>query len=303
MLSPTRTPSHWQIAAHASALPNPGDFVTAELTGGTVLVLRDQQGTVRAFRNLCAHGHHALVVRASGQLRQRIECPIHGLAWDLRGAAVPERGRTGLTSLQVQLQQGLIMLCTDRASEAAEAPSLAWGPELALRPAAAPQEFEVQAPWQMLAEQWLEFELPERPLGRLAGMFTESQRRVEEQSGRILWRARLDDQASSWYARRYTTLARHSAVAEWHRLFLPPNQYIERREDGLSVLQVIPRDGSQSRLRWLEYRASAADRRLLAMSFLARRLRASWLAADIGAVQSALRFGRFQPAGLHFTHE
>jgi phenylpropionate dioxygenase-like ring-hydroxylating dioxygenase large terminal subunit len=72
-------------------------------------------------------------------------------------------------------------------------------------------------------------------------------------------------------------------------LFVPPNQWIERRPEGLSVLQVIPA-AAGCVMRWLEYRvADDADPRASAMSYLARRLRGAWIAQDIEVVQSLRR--------------
>ena len=95
------------------------------------------------------------------------------------------------------------------------------------------------------------------------------------------WEASLDAHGRSWFARRYASLA---GGGQWRRVFLPPNQFVEMREDGLSVLQVLPAGAAQCRIRWLEYHLAEADPRRRAMAYLARRLRATWLAQDIEAL-------------------
>src|SRR5262245_31225164 len=45
----------WQLAARADQLQRPGDFVTFEVAGEPLLVVRDQAGDLRAFHNVCRH--------------------------------------------------------------------------------------------------------------------------------------------------------------------------------------------------------------------------------------------------------
>jgi TetR/AcrR family transcriptional repressor of bet genes len=270
--------AQWQIAVHESALAAPGDFITAELSCGATLVWRGPDGEVSALRNQCAQLPHALLSARSGRLRGAVECPIHGC-----GPADP-----GALSAVVQ-QDGLVMVRAARGGAEAAPAALAWGtapgagPMPALRVAAAALEFTIPVAWRTLVEQWLEYDLPHKPRGRLAGLLSHAHRAAEAESGRVRWQARVHHEAHSWFAQRYATLA---GSAYWYRLFLPPNQLLERREDGLSIQQVLPAADGGCRLRWLEYRSAGAERRLRAMSYLARRLRATWIAQDIAALQS-----------------
>jgi len=45
----------WQLVARADQLVGPGDFVTVEVAGEPLLVLRDEVGELRAFFNVCRH--------------------------------------------------------------------------------------------------------------------------------------------------------------------------------------------------------------------------------------------------------
>ena len=68
---------HWQVICHASDIPAPGDFITCDIVGDRALILRDGQGAIRAFHNLCRHrGHdvgaqaaHADIARVGGAPR------------------------------------------------------------------------------------------------------------------------------------------------------------------------------------------------------------------------------------------
>jgi phenylpropionate dioxygenase-like ring-hydroxylating dioxygenase large terminal subunit len=99
----------------------------------------------------------------------------------------------------------------------------------------------------------------------------------------------VDGRASGGFARRYATLAAAGSVDRWRRVFLPPNQWLESREDGVTLLQLLPVRTGHSRIRWLEYRVAGNSPRLRAMAYLVHRLRATWLAQDIEAVESLQR--------------
>lgn len=72
-----------QLFAFSSDLPEPGSFVTEDLAGIPVLVVRDDEGVVRAFRNACRH-RGMKVVEGCGQAR-RFTCPYHAWVYDRIG--------------------------------------------------------------------------------------------------------------------------------------------------------------------------------------------------------------------------
>lgn len=281
----------WQLAGHECACAEAGEFITAELSGERALIVRGEGHAIRCFRNQCEQGLHALRMAQRGQFAAVIDCPIHGLAWNLRGEPLAGNASQGLQFLESRLTSGFIWVRSGRTSRESPIalPEIATGPELAT--AAAPAELAVAADWTVLAEHWLEFELPEHPGGRLAGLFADAELRIEEPSARMHWQACVDRHGSGWFARRYATLAAAGSAARWQRTFLPPNQWLEWREDGATLLQLQAVRAGHSRIRWLEYRVAGNDPRLRAMAYLAHRLRATWLAQDIEAVESLQRSG------------
>ncbi len=74
----------WLLAAHASELPETGDFLLAEETGAPIVVVRTESGEVKAYYNACTHRGAAVVQQESGQVRG-FKCPYHSWAWDLDG--------------------------------------------------------------------------------------------------------------------------------------------------------------------------------------------------------------------------
>jgi len=76
----------WIFAGHASQIPEPGSYVTVEIAGQPLLLVRDHEGTVRAFFNRCSHKGAQLYTEPCGQLRSRVlVCPYHAWSYQLDG--------------------------------------------------------------------------------------------------------------------------------------------------------------------------------------------------------------------------
>jgi choline monooxygenase len=69
----------------------PGSFLTADIAGEPVLVVRDGDGVLRAFANVCRHRAAPLLTAPQGQAT-RLRCRYHGWTYDLAGRlrGVPE---------------------------------------------------------------------------------------------------------------------------------------------------------------------------------------------------------------------
>ena len=73
-------------------LPEPGSFVTDDETGIPVLLVRDDEGRIRSFLNVCRH-RGSRVVSGQGTGRRKFACPYHGWTYDCHGrlVGVPDR--------------------------------------------------------------------------------------------------------------------------------------------------------------------------------------------------------------------
>src|SRR5471032_2126669 len=58
----------WQLVARVDQLAMPGAFVTADIAGEPILILRDDLGTLRAFHNVCRHRAAQVINLPEGQL-------------------------------------------------------------------------------------------------------------------------------------------------------------------------------------------------------------------------------------------
>lgn len=68
----------------SSDLPGPGDYMTDTLIGVPVLIIRGQDGGLKAFVNMCSH-RGAPVANGKGKGAKRFICPYHGWAYDAGG--------------------------------------------------------------------------------------------------------------------------------------------------------------------------------------------------------------------------
>ena len=111
---------HWQVVGHVSDLPGTGSWLTFNLLGERAVVMRGQDGVVRAFHNLCRHRGARVVDGTQGQCRGSLVCPFHGWVYNLdgtlRGASQPtsfgemDRAKFGLKPIELQVFHGFIFL-------------------------------------------------------------------------------------------------------------------------------------------------------------------------------------------------
>ena len=82
----------WQIICRSAEIANPGDFITWEGHGETIIVCRRRDGGVSGFHNVCQHRGARIVKERSGCAR-RFTCRWHSWVYDLEGAVVgvPDR--------------------------------------------------------------------------------------------------------------------------------------------------------------------------------------------------------------------
>jgi phenylpropionate dioxygenase-like ring-hydroxylating dioxygenase large terminal subunit len=76
--------TEWFCVGRASALAKPGDYVTVELAGEPVMVIRGRDGVLRAQSNVCLHRMSTLL-NGSGNTGS-IVCPYHGWTYNLDGS-------------------------------------------------------------------------------------------------------------------------------------------------------------------------------------------------------------------------
>lgn len=74
----------WLFLAHASQLPKAGSFVQTYMAEDPVMVVRQRDGSVKAFLNQCRH-RGMRICRSDSGVNKTFTCTYHGWAYDLAG--------------------------------------------------------------------------------------------------------------------------------------------------------------------------------------------------------------------------
>ncbi len=123
----------WQYACHVSEVAATGSYVAFEVAGESLFTIRDGQGELRSFYNVCKHRAHEMV---SGQGRKRLlVCPYHAWTYDLDGRLrkapnaekVPgfDASKICLTSVRTEVFCGFVFVNLDPHAK----PMSDWFPE------------------------------------------------------------------------------------------------------------------------------------------------------------------------------
>ena len=96
----------WQFAARVDQLREPGDFVTTEIAGEPILIVRGSDNVVRGFFNVCRHHAAAVMTEVAGRANQ-MRCPYHGWTYSLEGQLKGTPDFSGVCNFDRQ-QNGLV---------------------------------------------------------------------------------------------------------------------------------------------------------------------------------------------------
>ena len=77
----------WNCVGREERLAEPGDFITEDLAGESIIVARTERGDLRAYFNVCRHRGTRLA-DGCGHVRKVFRCPYHAWTYDLDGELV-----------------------------------------------------------------------------------------------------------------------------------------------------------------------------------------------------------------------
>jgi phenylpropionate dioxygenase-like ring-hydroxylating dioxygenase large terminal subunit len=158
----------WTLAGHVCEAAAPGDWFVAELGAQSAIIVRGEDGVVRALANVCRHRGSRVCVEKSGA-GVMLTCPYHAWTFRLDGALRAAREMPegfdpavhGLLSLPIKIVGGLIFISFGDApppfgeAEAAIADmTRVYGWESAR--IAARKTFKVAANWKLVMENYHE---------------------------------------------------------------------------------------------------------------------------------------------------
>jgi len=116
----------WICVGRQEDVPRAGDYYTTTLAGEPILVVRDKEGEIRAFLNVCRH-RGCEVVQGTGNTK-RFTCPYHAWSYGLDGElkATPNfkdvenftKSDYPLHSIRLEVWEGFVFVNLDPDAEA-----------------------------------------------------------------------------------------------------------------------------------------------------------------------------------------
>src|SRR6185312_15352600 len=81
----------WQYVGLVEQVATPGAFFTCTLGDVPLIILHDEEGTLRALVNVCRHRGSELVLQECGQ-RNSLQCHYHAWTYNLKGKLIAAPG-------------------------------------------------------------------------------------------------------------------------------------------------------------------------------------------------------------------
>lgn len=75
----------WVPVGCISDLRQTGDAIVTKVAGQSIIVIRDQDGQLKAFHNVCRHRGARLLDEGCQKVERFMRCPYHSWAYDLQG--------------------------------------------------------------------------------------------------------------------------------------------------------------------------------------------------------------------------
>lgn len=109
----------WIYVGRSDQLPKAGDFLSPELAGQSVIIVRTRRGELKAYLNVCRHRGSRLCLSDEGNLGRAIRCPYHSWTYALDDGSLittpnwkamtgVDKEQYGLAPVSVQEWKGLI---------------------------------------------------------------------------------------------------------------------------------------------------------------------------------------------------
>jgi len=161
--------NHWQLAGHVNDVPKKGDYFTLDIANERALIVRGDDGEVRAFHNLCRHRGSRVVGDKQGHCKNALICPFHGWVYNfdgtLRGAARPnsfaglDKSKFGLKPVESEIWMGFVFIRFSKGPQPSVAELMArFAPEMAhykvedLVPAGGFYDFTTNVNWKSVRD-------------------------------------------------------------------------------------------------------------------------------------------------------
>lgn len=250
----------WHLAGHVSQVVEPGDFLVADTALAPLLIVRDNQGALRAFHNVCRHRAGPLAL-CDGKGAKALRCRYHGWTYTLEGLlrSAPDMmplsdyglDDTSLHACRVAVWQGLIFVADVGAPEF-EAYSAGWDTPLrSLSPVNyqfhARHHYDIDCHWKVYCDNYLEgYHVPH----------------IHPGLNSLLDYRQYQTETGPWFSFQYSPLASADDLygnGDALYYFMYPNTMLNLLPGRLQINRVIPLSPARCRV-YFEYFYAADDR-------------------------------------------
>jgi phenylpropionate dioxygenase-like ring-hydroxylating dioxygenase large terminal subunit len=159
---------HWLCAGHVSQVAAPGDYLLFELAAESVIIMRGEDGVLRAFANVCRHRGSRICSAPTGNVKFLV-CPYHAWTYGLDGSLQAARhmppefdaASHGLKPVELRVIEGLVFVTLAAAplglARVAETLRACFGPyDWATARVAHRALYPIAASWKLAVENYLE---------------------------------------------------------------------------------------------------------------------------------------------------
>ena len=316
----------WQVVCHASDIARPGDWHTLDWLGESIVVVRQEDGGVRAMANVCRHRGARLVDGASGCARKLV-CPYHAWSYELDGRLTGVPGRAGydaaalvglrLPAIEHELWQGFVFVRLEAGLPSVAAMMAPYAHEIApyrfaeLRALGRVTLRERAVNWKNVADNYsdgLHIAVAHPGLKRLmeGGYGVESAAWVDKMWGPIVARPSANASERAYQA-MLPAVAHLPAERQrlWTYFKLWPNLAFDIYPDQIDFMQFLPTGPTTTTIREISYALPDARREMRAARYLNWRINRQVNAEDSGLI-ARVQAGQASPSfttGPLSTHE
>jgi carnitine monooxygenase subunit len=284
----------WQVVCHLSDVPRPGDFHSLDFLGESIVVLRGDDGEVRAFHNVCRHRAARLLDGSKGHCGRRITCPYHAWTYALDGrlVGVPDRqafpgldsSRHGLVPLDLEVFMGFIFVRLEPGLPSVREMAAPYADEMALyrMEELVPQGRVTLRPrqvnWKNVGDNYsdgLHITVAHPGLTRLFGRSygVEAQPWADK-----MWGSLREEPSSNWSERLYQQVlpaVEHlppERQRQWTYFKLWPNIAFDIYPDQIDFMQFLPVSPTETLIREIAYVHPDSRREMRAARYLNWRI-------------------------------
>jgi phenylpropionate dioxygenase-like ring-hydroxylating dioxygenase large terminal subunit len=311
-----------QVVCHESEIAQPGEWRSLDYLGESVIVIRGDDGTVRAFSNVCRH-RGSRILDGTGGCAKVLTCPYHAWSYgrDGRLVGVPHRQeypelqteKFGLHSVAMENWRGFLFVTLEPGAPSVAEMMAPYEDEIA------PYRFEELRAigrvtlrprplnWKTIADNYsdhLHIAIGHPGLTRLFGRNyrIEAKEHVDRMEGEL-----VEQESSNPSERAYQRLLPHanhlppSHRRKWLYYKLFPNVAFDLYPDQVDFMQFVPVSATETVIREISYALPDERREMKAARYLNWRINRRVNSEDtqlITRVQLGMRSATYEAGPL-----